>query len=91
MGMLDSFKKIGGGKQQDLEIVGTIVEGPTPAGDGSTDKYTVVFRLDTRPDLEFRQVVSALAPKRRRGDRVKVHCRLNGSKVVTVEWVEKAA
>ena len=90
MGVLDVFRKIGGDGGQDQEIVGTIVEGPTPAGNGGSSPQVLVFRLDTRPDLEFRQVVSPLAAKRRRGDRVKVHCRLNGKGVVTVDWIEKA-
>ncbi len=90
MGVLDVFRKIGGDGGQDEEIVGSIVEGPTPAGSAESSPQVLVFRLDSRPDLEFRQIVSPLAPRRLRGDRVKVHCRLNGKSVVTVDWIEKA-
>jgi len=90
VGVFDVFKRKGGNGPKDQEIVGSIVEGPTPVKSDDSAPAVLVFRLDSRPDLEFRQVASPLAPKRRRGDRVKVHCRLNDGNVATVDWVEKA-
>ncbi len=82
------LKRFVGKAQPSQEIVGHIVEGPTVVDDGSSPAVQV-FRLDSRPELEFRQVVSSLAATRRRGDRVKVHCRLDGAGVAFVECVEK--
>ncbi len=90
MGVFDVFRRIGRDGGQDQVIVGSILEGPTPVESEGSSREVIAFRLDSRPDLEFRQVVSPLAPKRRRGDRVKVHCHLDSESVVTVDWVEKA-
>ena len=90
MGIADLFKSIVGGKQQqEEEIVGVILEGPTPVESGDSSPRTLVFRLDSRPDLVFHQVERALAPTRKRGDRVKVHCHMDGKGTAIVEWIEK--
>ncbi len=90
MSMFGVFKRMSGsGKEQ--EIVGSIVEEPSLIQENSVGPATLVFRLDSRPDLVFHHPVSPLAARRRRGDRVKVHCKLNGGNVVQVDWIEKAS
>jgi len=85
--------KVGAGGKPEDEVLGTIVErsvahGPGTNGDRSTPD-TLTFRLDSRPDLEFRQTARALVPARERGDQVKVYCRIEGNGTATVRWVEK--
>jgi hypothetical protein len=48
----------------------------------------VTFRLDTCPEVRFRQVLSALASERRTGERVRVHYLMRGA-VAEVQWVER--
>ena len=84
---------VGAGGQPEDEVTGTIVtkaivRGPSPNGDHSSPD-TLTFRLDSRPELEFRQAARALAPVRQRGDRVKVYCRIEGDGTATVRWVER--
>ena len=90
MGVIDLFRDIVGSRQKDEEILGTIVERPTVVENEGSSPQVLVFRLDSRPDLVFHQVVRALAPERKRGDRVRVHCHVNGDDTALVEWIEKA-
>jgi len=94
MGVLELLKRIvGAGKDEEEEMVGTIVEGPTPVRlakrDGEPWREVLAFRLDTRPELEFRQVTGALTAKHRVGDRVRVRYRPASAGVAMVEWVER--
>lgn len=86
MSLFDIFHKVVSHEPGETLIEGTIVEGPSCVSDG--DGQTIHFRLDSKPDLEFRQILSPLAPDRRRGDHVRVHYRLDGP-VADVEWVER--
>ncbi len=93
MSVFDSVKGVLGdrrGRAKSEEIVGTLVENPKLVEGARDSERVLVFHLDSRPDLEFRQVDRALATKRRRGDRVKVHCRVSSS-VADVDWLENAA
>ena len=85
--------KVGAGGKPEDEVIGTIiaramVPGLNTNGDHSSSD-TLTFRLDSRPDLEFRQAARALVPVRQRGDRVKVYCHIEGNGTATVRWVER--
>jgi hypothetical protein len=90
MGITDLFRGVFGEKQHEEEITGVIVEGPALVENGDSLPGVLVFRLDSRPDLIFHQVVKALVPDRKRGDKVRVHCRMNGDDTALVDWVERA-
>ncbi len=94
MSVFDAVKGVlrdRGDKRKSEEIVGNLVENPKVVErDGSAERV-LVFHLDSRPDVEFHQIDRALASKRRRGDRVKVHCRMTGDGVADVDWMEVAA
>jgi hypothetical protein len=55
-----------------------------PLGDGKSAS----FRLDSMPDMEFRQRPNTLSSVHRRGERVKVVYSLASPGVATVDWVE---
>jgi hypothetical protein len=91
MRVFDLLKSVIGNDRVEHELVGTIVEGPTTVGnDGSADQI-LVFRLDSRPDIEFHQEDRPLASRRRRGDRVLVHYSMDEGGVAKVSWMESAA
>jgi hypothetical protein len=71
------------------EVLGVITEGPSVMA-GATTPMVHVFRLNSRPELEFRQVVSPLSASRRRGDRVRVRYWVNPDGTATVDRIEKA-
>lgn len=73
-----------------IEAVGTIIDGPRAIHDSGSETHLQIFRIDSIPDLEFRQVASPLAAERRRGDRVRVHYQLEGAKLARVAWIEAA-
>lgn len=79
-----------GGEPPMIEAVGTIIDGPRADHDGKSDTHLRVFRIDSLPDVEFRQVASPLAAERRRGDRVRVHYQLEGANLARVAWIETA-
>ena len=82
---------LGDRKDKSEAIEGTLVDNPKLVdGDGAAGRI-LVFHLDSRPDLEFREVDRPLVTKHRRGDRVKVHCRLAGNGVADVDWMEMVA
>ena len=56
-----------------------------PAGDGKS----ATFRIDSMPDMEFRQRPNSLSSVHRRGERVKVVYSLASAGVATVDWIEK--
>jgi len=88
MSIMSFVRSVIGAESPTTYVEGTIVEEPTKAdGEGPTFR-AVTFRLDTCPDLRFRQELSALAPERRRGERVRVHYRMRGP-TADVQWVEK--
>lgn len=89
MGLVELIRSIVGDGTREEEIVGTIVEGPSVEKNGNASDGVLVFRLDSRPDLEFRQEIRPLAPTRQRGDRVKVHCTVTGDDKAIVAWIEK--
>ncbi len=94
MGVFDAVKGVLGDrkdKRKSEEVVGRLIENPKVVEREGTAERILVFHLDSRPDVEFRQVDRALASKRRRGDEVKVHCRMNGDGVAEVDWMELAA
>ena len=88
MSLLSFVRSVIGVEEPTIYVEGAIVEAPRPVDGKDAADETVVFRLDSRPDLEFRQVRSALAAERRRGERVRVHYRGVGP-VVDVQWIEK--
>lgn len=88
MSLLSFLREVIGSEEPTTYVEGAIVEGPTNVeGDGGTDR-SVVFGLDTCPEVRFQQVRSALAPERRRGERVRVHYWMRGP-IADVQWVEK--
>lgn len=87
MSILSFFRGVIGAEDPTAYVEGTITESNNEV-DVATTSRILTFRLDSCPDLSFRQEVSALAPDRRRGDRVRVHYRLIGP-VADVQWVEK--
>ena len=89
MGIGDMFRGKSQQKKLDEVIEGVIVAAPTTLSTGGSDMKTMIFRLDSRPDLEFRQPITPLAAVRHRGERVKVHCHVNGDGSAQVVWVEK--
>lgn len=94
MSVFDTVKGVLGDRRdrrKSEEIVGTLVDNPKLVEGVGTAEGILVFHLDSRPDLEFRQADPSLATKRRRGDRVKVHCQVTGDGVADVEWMEVAA
>ncbi len=94
MSVFDAVKGVlgsKGDKRKSEEIVGTLVENPKVVDQAGTAEKILVFHLDSRPDVEFHQVDRALATKRKRGDRVKVHCRLNGDGIADVDYMENVA
>ena len=95
MGVLEVLKRLVGAGEREEGMVGTLVEGPTPVRlakrDGEPWREVLAFRLDTRPELEFRQVAGPLTAKHRVGDRVRVRYRQVGAGVATVEWVERSS
>jgi len=56
-----------------------------PQGDGKSSS----FRLDSMPDVEFRQRPNTLSSAHRRGEQVKVVYSMSSPRVATVDWVEK--
>jgi len=90
MKVVDLIRRIAGKKEESREVVGTIISGPVSAPGGGTTRSAQVFRLDSRPDLEFRQEISPLESEHRRGDRVRVHYHLTKEGVAVVEWIESA-
>ena len=88
MSIISFVRGVIGAEEPTTYVEGTIVDGPsTVDGDGKTS-HTIAFRLDTVPDIQFQQALSALAPKRQRGDRVRVHYRMKET-IGAVDWVEK--
>jgi hypothetical protein len=91
LSIADLIKRVSGRSGSPAqEVVGSIVDPPTVSHDGPGGTDVLVFRLDSRPDLVFRQPVRALAGSHKRGDRVKVNCRPDGNGTAVVEWIEKA-
>jgi hypothetical protein len=69
-----------------VEIMGEITSLKVdPQGDGRSSS----FRLDTMPDVEFRQRPNALSSVHRRGENVKVVYSMTSAGVATVDYVEK--
>jgi len=64
------------------EITSTQVD---PQGDGKSAS----FRMDSMPDVEFRQRPNTLSSVHRRGERVKVVYSMASPGVATVDWIEK--
>ena len=89
MGLGSLLKKIGGEKQPVEQIIeGCLVDAPTLVKDPAYQGGIYVFRLDSRPDLEFRQERTFLTPERKKGERLKVHCQIRDG-VAQVSWIEK--
>jgi hypothetical protein len=88
MGFVDFVKNRFSGEVPQREAVGTIVEGPTSLDQRGEFGSVLCFRLDTLPDVEFHQVVSPLAPVRKKGDRVKVHYHEDKGGDAVVDWCE---
>ena len=89
MAISDLIRGVFGAKQRDEEITGTIVDKPAIV-EAKDSTQVLVFKLDSRPDLVFHQPITALASDHKRGDRVKVHCHLDGTGTAVVDWVEGA-
>lgn len=90
MAIANLFKGVFGGNQRDEEVLGTIVDGPSLVEAADSSAQLLVFRLDSRPGLEFHQPVRPLATEHKRGDRVRVHCHQDGVGTALVDWVERA-
>jgi len=90
MGLGKLVQRIAGkGQPVEQEIVGTLLSDPVLVRDGDVRAGEFSFHLDSAPDLEFRQERTFLTPDRKKGERIKVHYRLNHG-VARVSWVEKA-
>jgi hypothetical protein len=88
MSLMSFLRGVVGAEEPTTYVEGTIVDGPDQVDGDGTSNRTVVFRLDTCPEIRFRQVLSALAPERRRGERVRVHYRMAGP-IADVQWLER--
>jgi hypothetical protein len=68
------------------EIVGEITQlGVDPQGDGKS----AAFRIDSMPDVQFRQKPNVLSSIHKRGERVKVVYSLTTVGVATVDYIQK--
>jgi hypothetical protein len=68
------------------EVVGEITQlGVDPQGDGKS----AAFRIDSMPDVQFRQKPNVLSSIHKRGERVKVVYSLTAAGVATVDYVQK--
>ena len=90
LSIADVFKRVAGGRHGTpvVEVVGSIIDQPVVVRDSGNGAEALVFHLDSRRELEFRQPVSALSASHKRGERVKVTCHLEGG-VAIVDWIEK--
>ncbi len=89
MGIGSLLKKFSGEKQPVEQIVeGALIETPTLVKDPAYQGGLIVFHLDTRPELEFRQERTFLTPDRKKGEHLKVHCQISDG-VARVSWIEK--
>jgi hypothetical protein len=88
MGFVDFVKSYISGEAPQQEAVGIIVDGPTWLDEGGRTRSALRFRLDTLPDVEFRQVVSPLAPVHKNGDQVRVHYHEDKGGAAVVDWCE---
>jgi len=88
MSIADLVKGIIHRQSPPVETVGTIADGPTVVVDPHSSHRVAVFRLDTNPNLEFRQELSPLSVEHRRGDRVRVQYQMDGAGVAQVNWME---
>jgi hypothetical protein len=68
------------------EVVGEITHlGVDPEGDGRS----AAFRIDSMPEVQFRQRSNVLSSIHKRGERVKVVYSLAGIGVAMVDYVQK--
>lgn len=86
MGLVDMVGKLFRSGPPTEEALGEITSlAIDPQGDGKSS----TFRIDSMPDLEFRQRPNTLSSVHRRGERVKVVYTIASPGVATVDWVEK--
>ena len=89
MGLGSLFKKLSGEKQVVEQVIeGALLDAPALVKDPAYQGGLYVFRLDSRPELEFRQERTFLTPERKKGERIRVHCQVNDG-VAQVSWVER--
>ncbi len=89
MGSEDLVRRTAGHLEEpNREATGTIVHRPILSRGVATEGDVVIYRLDSAPELVFRQTVGHLAAHRKRGDRVRISYRLNGGNTAIVDWVE---
>lgn len=88
MSIMQFLRGVIGSEEPTICVEGTIVEGPAKVESEGATTRSVVFRLDTCPQIQFQQAFSALAPERRQGERVRVHYRMNGP-IADVQWLER--
>jgi hypothetical protein len=67
-----------------------ILDAPVVIREGDSTTEFLVFHLDSQPDLEFRQMVRALASVHQKGEKVRVHYHVDSSGVAQVDWTERA-
>lgn len=86
MGLGSIFGKLFNSEPATEEIMGEITSIQVdPNGDGKSAS----FKLDSMPNIEFRQRPNTLSSVHRRGERVKVVYSMASDGVATVDWVEK--
>jgi hypothetical protein len=86
MGLRDMIDRILRSGPPTEEAVGEITAlNVDPKGDGKSSS----FRIDSMPNVEFRQRPNTLSSVHRRGERVKVVYTLAAVGEATVDWVEK--
>jgi hypothetical protein len=89
MGLGGLLQKLTGRAEvPEQQVTGALLEAPTLMKDGQYDGGTYVFRLDAKPDLEFRLPRPPLTAERKKGERLVVHYRMRDG-FAEVSWVEK--
>lgn len=69
-----------------VEVMGTITElRIDPDGDGKS----AAFRIDSMPDVQFKQRANVLSSVHRTGEKVKVVYSLTGAGVATVDYIQQ--
>lgn len=86
MGMGSMIGRLFNSGPKTEEIVGEITQlGIDPHGDGKS----AAFRIDSMPDVQFRQTPNVLSSIHKRGERVKVVYSLTAVGVATVDYIQR--
>lgn len=86
MGLVSMISKLFNSGPPSEEVVGEITQlGVDPQGDGKS----AAFRIDSMPNVDFRQRPNVLSSIHKRGERVKVVYSLTAPGVATVDYIQK--